>query len=109
MRHVRLRLVRTGDDDDLVFYTSVWNPVSCGLDSRRARGETYGPTESCATSLILGMFSNVPASGIPSTSCWLTASRRRFATAVMVNLDRCVQSLASQTIIQVCKCELRRR
>jgi hypothetical protein len=30
------------------------------------------------------MSSNVPASGIPSTSCWLSACRRRFAEAVIV-------------------------
>lgn len=44
---------------------------------------TYGPSESPATWRILGIPSNVPASGIPSVSCWLSACRR-FAAIVSV-------------------------
>lgn len=47
-------------------------------------GQTHGPTESPAIVRIRGMSSNVPASGMPSTSCWLSACRRRFAEAVIV-------------------------
>lgn len=55
-----------------------------------AENATYGPTESDATVRILGISSNLPASGIPSTSCWLTAWRRRLATPDIVQeIGRC--------------------
>lgn len=46
--------------------------------------QTHGPTESDATCRILGISSNLPASGIPSTSCWLRPWRRCLAAADMV-------------------------
>jgi hypothetical protein len=42
---------------------------------------TLGPAESPATRLILGMFSKVPSSGMPSFSCLLRPSRRTRALA----------------------------
>ena len=44
---------------------------------------TRGPVDSPATLRILGMFSNWPASGMPSTSCWERASRRRLAVLMV--------------------------
>jgi hypothetical protein len=58
------------------------------LDRECTKKGTYGPTESDATVRILGISSNLPASGIPSTNCWLTAWRRRLATPDIVQRDR---------------------
>lgn len=51
---------------------------------------TRGPLEGPATFLSLGMFSNLPWSGIGLTSCSLIAASLRFATADMLKLYKSI-------------------
>ena len=69
---------------------------------------THGPAESDATCLILGMSSNLPASGIPSASCWLRPWRRCLADMVYQGDSTGRIRLNAMRSIEYDKCTIQR-